>query len=345
MKLILSFFIAVMLLFASCTATYHATVAPPPVNPPPQQQNETSFQVFYDELGAYGKWMDYPGEGYVWSPGVDPSFQPYSTNGHWVYSDQGWTWVSDYNWGWAPFHYGRWFYEDGYGWLWLPGHEWAPAWVTWGHSGNYYGWAPLGPHIASNQQWTPPERSWTFVPQEHIAKTNISQYVVDRSTNNTIVKNVTIINNNTSVVNKSVVNNNTVNNTNNTNNVVNNTNNTRNNTTNTNNVNNNTNNIKTNTTNTNNVNNNTNNVRNNTTNVNNNHNVVVNQGPQINEVEKLTNMHIQKAAIVENNRPAQTQINNNKITMYRPIIAPAGMQRNGNKPAPQKVEIYNKTKP
>ncbi len=212
-------------IFSSCTVTSHTTVATQPVAPPPQQ-NETSFQVFYNELGPYGRWIEYPGEGYVWSPNVDPSFQPYATNGHWVYTDQGWTWVSDYNWGWGPFHYGRWFYEDEYGWLWLPGHEWAPAWVTWGHSGNYYGWAPLGPHIAASQPYTPPAKYWTFVPQEHMAKPNVSQYVVDRSTNENIVKNVTIINNTTVVNNRNVTN---VTN----NNVTNNTNNIRNNTTNT----------------------------------------------------------------------------------------------------------------
>ncbi len=331
MKTIFGFFIVFIMLFASCTATYHATVAAPPVNPPLQGQDETSFQVFYNELGSYGRWIDYPGEGYVWSPNVDPSFQPYETNGHWVYTDQGWTWVSDYGWGWAPFHYGRWFYEDGYGWLWLPGHEWAPAWVTWGHSGNYYGWAPLGPHIAANQQWTPPARYWTFVPQEHMAKPNVSQYVVDRSTNENIVKNVTIINNNTTVVNNHTVTNVT------NNNVTNNTNNIKNNTTNTNTINNTNNQVTNNTTKTNN-----NQVRNNTTSVLNNHNVIVNQGPKVNEVEKVTNTPVPRAAIVENNRPAQTQVNNNKVVMYRPVIQPQAMQRNGNTPAPQKVETFQK---
>jgi len=43
-------------------------------------------------------------------------------------TDDGMTWVSDYNWGWAPFHYGRWDYNDSYGWFWIPDNEWGPAW-------------------------------------------------------------------------------------------------------------------------------------------------------------------------------------------------------------------------
>ena len=107
----------------------------------PQQTN----QVFYDELSPYGQWIDYPDYGYVWQPNVDQDFRPYDTNGYWVYTDYGWTWASNFSWGWAPFHYGNWFYDDGYGWLWKPGQQWAPAWVTWGQSGDYYGWAPAPP--------------------------------------------------------------------------------------------------------------------------------------------------------------------------------------------------------
>jgi len=206
-----------------------AQSAPPPVYTAPpaeaQPQPEATYQVFYDELTPYGRWIDYPGYGYVWSPNADPDFQPYSTNGHWVYSDEGWTWVSTYSWGWAPFHYGRWFYEDGYGWLWLPGKEWAPAWVTWGQSGTYLGWAPLAPKVEVSVRYTPPPHEWTFVPQEHITKVNVHDYVVNKTTNVTIVKNVTIINNinnnnSTTVINNRNVTNNTTNNTNITNNNV-----------------------------------------------------------------------------------------------------------------------------
>src|ERR1700761_3544443 len=137
----------------------------------PPQQNYSSYdtptdQVFYDELSPYGNWIDYPDYGYVWQPNVDPDFRPYDTNGNWVYSDAGWTWVSGYSWGWAPFHYGRWFYDGSYGWLWQPGNEWAPAWVTWGQSGDYYGWAALPPNVGvgSGDVWRPGVRDWSFVP-------------------------------------------------------------------------------------------------------------------------------------------------------------------------------------
>jgi hypothetical protein len=39
-----------------------------------------TYQTFYDELSPYGKWIDYPGYGYVWSP-AEPDFRPYYTNG------------------------------------------------------------------------------------------------------------------------------------------------------------------------------------------------------------------------------------------------------------------------
>ena len=90
-----------------------------------------TYQTFYDDLSPYGDWIDYPEYGYVWHPRV-ADFRPYSTAGHWVWTDEyQWMWVSDYNWGWATFHYGRWLYDDFYGWVWMPGYEWSPAWVEW----------------------------------------------------------------------------------------------------------------------------------------------------------------------------------------------------------------------
>ena len=82
----------------------------------PQQASaqgvEVSFQLFYDQLGPYGTWVNYPGYNYVWIPNAGPDFSPYATEGHWVLTSFGWTWISDYPWGWAPFHYGRWFYDQ-----------------------------------------------------------------------------------------------------------------------------------------------------------------------------------------------------------------------------------------
>ena len=124
-----------------------APVAEPLPPPPPAPEPEASYQSFYDDLSPYGQWINDPRYGYVWLPDVGPDFRPYATNGHWVYTDEGWTWASDYTWGWATFHYGRWFFQDGYGWMWVPGNEYAPAWVTWRNSDEYYGWAPMGPGV------------------------------------------------------------------------------------------------------------------------------------------------------------------------------------------------------
>ena len=109
-----------------------------------------SFQTFYSELSPYGRWINTPQYGSVWTPYVDAGFQPYSTNGYWEVTEYGNTWVSDYDWGWAPFHYGRWSFDDYNGWFWIPGYEWGPAWVNWRSGGGYYGWAPLGPGVNVN---------------------------------------------------------------------------------------------------------------------------------------------------------------------------------------------------
>jgi hypothetical protein len=157
-----------------------------------------SDQQFYDELNPYGTWVNYPQYGYVWEPNLDNrlAFTPYSTNGRWVYTDEGWTWVSNYPWGWAPFHYGRWFYDDYMGWLWIPGYEWAPAWVTWGSYGGNYGWAPLGPGISISVGvgWRPPRSNWwTFVPCNHFGEDRWHNYIVRNNT--TIINHVSIIRN------------------------------------------------------------------------------------------------------------------------------------------------------
>lgn len=164
-----------------------------------QYRDDISYQTFYDELSPYGRWIEYPGYGYVWNPSEGPDFRPYSTNGHWVYSDDyEWTWVSDYDWGWAPFHYGRWFNDPYYGWLWVPGYEWSPAWVAWRHGGDYYGWAPIRPGInitISFGGYSPPDFYWSFAPRRYITSRNIYNHCLDYRRNVTIINHTTIINN------------------------------------------------------------------------------------------------------------------------------------------------------
>ena len=155
-----------------------------------------SFQTFYDELSPYGTWMYSQQYGYVWAPAAHRYFKPYASDGNWMYTQYGWTWVSDYSWGWAPFHYGRWIFDDWRGWLWVPGYDWAPAWVAWGSYGGNYGWAPLAPgiNIHVGFGWRPPSGWWTFVPGNRFGDHNWSRYAVQNDRNIT-VNNITIINN------------------------------------------------------------------------------------------------------------------------------------------------------
>src|SRR6478752_321952 len=163
-----------------------------------QVSASVSFTVFHDNLQPYGRWVNHSRYGQVWIPHVS-GFRPYSTGGHWAYTDFGWTWVSDYDWGWAPFHYGRWAYDPVYGWVWIPGYEWGPAWVSWRTGGDYYGWAPLGPDVSIgigvSFGTTIPANNWVFIPNRYITSPVVYHYYVPPSKNVTIIKNTTIINN------------------------------------------------------------------------------------------------------------------------------------------------------
>jgi hypothetical protein len=170
--------------------------AQPESAPPPAQPEDVSYQSFYDQLSPYGQWIDDPEYGYIWLPDAGPDFKPYATNGNWIYTDEGWTWNSGYPWGWAAFHYGRWFFQNGYGWMWIPGNEWAPAWVTWRNSDEYYGWAPLGPNTGyAAGGYTTPAYSWNFVPHRYVGSPQINNYYVQEVNNVTIINRTTIINN------------------------------------------------------------------------------------------------------------------------------------------------------
>jgi hypothetical protein len=192
------FLLIASLILASCgpTTVVHSDNYQPAPAPPPVM--EVSYQSFYDQLSPYGNWVNYPGYGYVWMPNAGPDFRPYATNGNWIYTEAGWTWASNYSWGWAPFHYGRWFFENGYGWIWVPGNEWAPAWVSWRGGGDYYGWAPLGPRVSADMalsNYNPPAYYWNFVPRQYIGNPGWHNYYVNQNRNVTIINNTTIINN------------------------------------------------------------------------------------------------------------------------------------------------------
>ncbi len=188
MKTMRSFRILGLLLLLTAGFTSQQNVqAQPGVN--------ISFQTFYNELSPYGRWTTSRQYGSVWTPYVNQDFQPYSTNGYWEVTEFGNTWVSDYDWGWAPFHYGRWSYDDYNGWFWIPGYEWGPAWVNWRSGGDYYGWAPLGPGMNINVSINIPSFWWVFVPQRYISDRYWHNYCAPRARVTQIYNRTTIINN------------------------------------------------------------------------------------------------------------------------------------------------------
>ena len=162
------------------------------------QQTNVSFQVFYDQLSPYGEWVDYPKYGYVWIPDTGSDFVPYSTEGHWVLTNYGWTWVSNYDWGWAPFHYGRWDYDNYYGWLWVPDNEWGPSWVNWRRAEGYYGWSPMEPGVSISVSFGSAYNSyndhWLFVRDRDFERSDINHYYVNRTDHDRIVRKSTVIN-------------------------------------------------------------------------------------------------------------------------------------------------------
>src|SRR5665647_1032655 len=162
------------------------------------QREYVNFQVFYDELSPYGEWVDYPNLGYVWIPDVGSDFVPYSTEGQWIYTNYGWTWDSNYDWGWAPFHYGRWDFDDNYGWFWLPDNEWGPAWVTWRSADGYYGWQPMEPGISLSlsfgREYNSRNDHWIFVRDRDIERPDIYRYNVNNDEHDRIIRNSSVIN-------------------------------------------------------------------------------------------------------------------------------------------------------
>ena len=306
-----------------------------------QDQGQVTYQVFYDQLSPYGDWVNDPDFGFAWVPNVGPDFQPYRTNGHWVYTDYGWTWVSNYRWGWGPFHYGRWKFSETFGWIWIPGYTWGPAWVEWRSNNGYYGWAPLAPpapryygggsnvhvSIGFNFSWgnVPPANQWCFVSAQYVASPYVANYYVPAVQSTTIYNNTTIIKN--TFVNGNIVNNNgTVNNTNNTTingNVTNNhsvNNGTINNNSSTTTINGNVTNNRT--VNNGTINTNSNNQLNsgNSTSIANSNKTVYIAGPPRADVEKATGQPISTVPIINSSKPGASGLSGNSISMYRPPV-------------------------
>ena len=110
-----------------------------------QAHADVSFDYFYDALLPYGEWIEVEGHGLCWRPvDVGADWAPYS-DGYWAFTDAGWTWVGYEEFAGIVYHYGRWLHVEDEGWCWKPDYEWGPGWVSWRHSDDYIGWAPLPP--------------------------------------------------------------------------------------------------------------------------------------------------------------------------------------------------------
>lgn len=151
-----------------------------PLRKPEIRVAALSLGAFYDALSPYGDWISVGAHGRVWRPHayvVGTDFQPYSTRGHWVYTDYGWSFESDFEWGWAPFHYGRWYVDQDYGWVWAPDTTWGPAWVDWREGSGYVGWAPLPPtgiRVVVDRA----HPYWCFVPTGRLMELNVRRWSV-----------------------------------------------------------------------------------------------------------------------------------------------------------------------
>jgi hypothetical protein len=178
----------------------------------PHARAQVSVNFFYNTLDPYGEWVQDPDYGYCWHPtGVDENWAPY-TDGYWAYTDSGWTWVSYEDYGGIVYHYGRWAHLPGEGWVWVPGNVWAPAWVSWRTNDDYVGWAPLPPeaHWSAGvgfSTWVDARFDigpgfFSFVGVRDFGAPSLSEVIVNRT------KNVTIINNTTNITNITVNNSN-----------------------------------------------------------------------------------------------------------------------------------------
>jgi hypothetical protein len=181
------------------------------VTPTTQARDAVSVDFFYDNLEPHGDWREVGGYGYCWQPrDVGPDWRPYS-DGRWVYTDAGWTWDSNEDFGWAVYHYGRWVDVGRVGWVWVPGTEWGPGWVSWRHSPQHTGWAPLPPEARlllaiGLSSWVDDyydigPSHYRFVENRNFGARRLNSVFIDQS------RNVSIINQTTNITNITYVNN------------------------------------------------------------------------------------------------------------------------------------------
>ena len=170
-----------------------------------QARDAISVDFFYDNLAPQGNWREVGGYGYCWQPrDIGPDWRPYS-DGRWVYTDAGWTWDSNESFGWAVYHYGRWVDVNRVGWVWVPGTEWGPGWVSWRHSDQHVGWAPLPPEARllvaiGLSSWVDDyydigPSHYRFVENRNFGSRRLNTVFIDQS------RNVSIINQTTNITN------------------------------------------------------------------------------------------------------------------------------------------------
>lgn len=189
-----------------------------------QPTQVVTVQYFQESLSPYGTWINVEGVGLCWQPSIvvsDSSWRPYFHGGRWIYSSAGWYWQSDYNWGWAAFHYGRWTRHVRHGWVWCPDTVWAPAWVSWRQSQDYFGWAPLPPgaHYRAGFGFTYHDRNvgisfgfglgyddFCFVPARRFCDPNPWRHGIGPRERQVIYNQTTVINNYVSGDNNVIIN-------------------------------------------------------------------------------------------------------------------------------------------
>jgi hypothetical protein len=175
---------------APATDPNHPAQTPPTTESQTQAQTAApqglvTIQTFHTELSPHGTWYDSPEHGWVWRPRVGVGWRPYGSHGRWIYTTRGWMWRSYHRWGWAPFHYGRWFVHPSLGWSWVPGTAWAPAWVSWRHTGGHVGWAPVPPGYTSYTSATAHplihNSHWVFVAGAHLVSPRPYRYAISHA--------------------------------------------------------------------------------------------------------------------------------------------------------------------
>ncbi|MFA5353448.1 MAG: FecR family protein [Thermodesulfovibrionales bacterium] len=108
------------------------------------------LRTYSPDFDRYGRWVDDPEYGYVWTPtvAVGANWAPYR-HGRWVWRGGEYVWIGFEPWGWAPYHYGRWTFARRFGWCWVPPARgdvyWGPGYVGWVRTPEYVGWVPLAP--------------------------------------------------------------------------------------------------------------------------------------------------------------------------------------------------------